>query len=63
MAKEIIVVAELLQGKISDITYEMLGVGRKLADGLKKPLLACVAGTDGSTLANNLGVADKVLAR
>jgi len=61
MAKEIIVVVEILQGKISDITYEMLGVGRKLADGLQKPLLACVAGPDGPTLAKNLGVADKVL--
>jgi electron transfer flavoprotein alpha subunit len=61
MAKEIIVVAEILQGKISDITYEMLSVGRKLADGLQKSLLACVAGTDGSALAKNLGVADKVL--
>lgn len=61
MAKEIIVVAETLQGKVSDITYEMLGVGRKLADSLKKPLLACVAGTDGANLAKTLGVADKVL--
>ena len=61
MAKEIIVVAEILQGKISDITYEMLGVGRKLADALQKPLLACVAGTDGSNLAKTLGAADKVL--
>ncbi len=61
MAKEIIVVSEILQGKISDITYEMLGVGRKLADGIQKPLLACVVGTDGSALAKNLGTADKVL--
>jgi len=61
MAKEIIVVTEILQGKISDITYEMLGIGRKLADGLKKPLLAYVAGTDSSALAKTLGVADKVL--
>jgi len=61
MSKEIIVVAETLQGKISDITYEMLGIGRKLADGIQKPLLACIAGTDGSALAKNLGVADKVL--
>lgn len=61
MAKEIIVVVEILQGKVSDITYEMLGIGRKLADALQKSLIACVAGTDGSTLAKNLGVADKVL--
>lgn len=61
MAKEIIVVAEILQGKVSDITYEMLGAGRKLADALKKPLLACIAGTDGANLAKTLGVADKVL--
>lgn len=61
MAKEIIVVAETLKGKVSDITYEMLGVGRKLADSLKKPLLACVAGPDGANLAKTLGVADKVL--
>jgi electron transfer flavoprotein alpha subunit len=61
MANEIIVVAEILQGKVSDITYEMLGVGRKLADSLKKPLYACVAGTDGANLAKSLGTADKVL--
>ena len=39
MAKEILVVAELLQDKISDITYEMLGVGRKLANDLHVPCL------------------------
>jgi electron transfer flavoprotein alpha subunit len=61
MAKEIIVVAEILQGKVSDITYEMLGIGRKLANGTSAPLLVCVAGTDGVALAKNLGVADKVL--
>jgi electron transfer flavoprotein alpha subunit len=61
MAKEIVVVAETLKGNVSDITYEMLGIGRKLADSLKQPLLACVAGTDGANLAKTLGVADKVL--
>ncbi len=61
MAKEIVVVAELLQDKISDITYEMLGVGRKLANDLHVPLLACMEGGNKSSAEKNLGSADKVL--
>lgn len=61
MPKEIIVVAEVLQDKISDVTYEMLGAGRKLADAAGIPLLACVAGTNGAALAGSLGVANKVV--
>ncbi len=61
MPKEIIVIAETLQDKISDITFEMLGAGRKLADAAGVPLVACAAGAKVASLAASLGVANKVV--
>ena len=60
MQEPILVLAEHLRGAIADITYEMLGVGRKLADDLKVPLYSVVFGKDIVPVASHLGVADSV---
>lgn len=60
MQEPILVLAEHLRGEIADITYEMLGVGRKLADELKVPLHSVIFGKDVAPLASHLGVADSV---
>ncbi|MBU1570016.1 MAG: electron transfer flavoprotein subunit alpha/FixB family protein [Proteobacteria bacterium] len=60
MQGPILILAEHLRGEIADITYEMLGVGRKLADELKVPLHSVVLGKDIAPIASHLGVADSV---
>ncbi|MCX7880016.1 MAG: electron transfer flavoprotein subunit alpha/FixB family protein [Ignavibacteria bacterium] len=61
MNNSVIVLVEHLRGNIVDITYEMLGVGKKIAQHLNVPLLALVIGKDVSKLTPNLGLADSVL--
>jgi electron transfer flavoprotein alpha subunit len=61
MATGILILAEPLRGELSDITFEMLGIGRKLADDLHTPLTAALAGRNVSPLAQRLGLADRVL--
>lgn len=61
MTPGILVLAEHLEGELSDITFELLGVGRTLADGLKAPLQAVLFGDKVAPLAARLGAADKVL--
>ena len=61
MASGILVLAEHLKGELSDITFELLGVGRTLADTLQAPLHAVVLGEAVSALAERLGAADEVL--
>lgn len=60
MPGHILVLAEHLKGEIADITYEMLGIGRKLADDLKVPLHSIVFGKDAESIAMHLGVTDSV---
>lgn len=60
MQGPILILAEHLRGEIADITYEMLGVGRKLADDLKAPLHSVVFGKDIAPIASHLGAADSV---
>ena len=60
MANPILILAEQLRGGISDITFEMLGVGRKLADASGAPLYAAFLGSEAAPLAAKLGMADKV---
>jgi electron transfer flavoprotein alpha subunit len=61
MANAILVLAEQLRGELSDITFEMLGVGRQLANALGVPLYAALLGSEAAPLAGKLGLADKVL--
>lgn len=61
MSGGIIVLAEQWQGKLVDITYEMVGLGRKTADALKVPLHVAVLGSQASALAATLGAANSVV--
>ncbi len=61
MPNTILILAEHLRGQLSEITFEMLGAGRQLADALSVPLHAVLLGSQAAPLATHLGVADKVL--
>ncbi|MDE3074975.1 MAG: electron transfer flavoprotein subunit alpha/FixB family protein [Chloroflexota bacterium] len=62
MSNDILIVAEQLQGKLADVTFELLGKGRQLAAATGGRLLAVVLGEDAADLAAELGAADQVLA-
>ncbi len=60
MGNDVLVVAEHLQGKLDDVTFEMLGMGKALAGELGGSLVAVLAGgTD--EMADQLGAADLVV--
>lgn len=61
MANPILVVAEHLKGGFSEITFEMLGLGRKLAESMGSSLWVVVLGSEGAPLVAQLGMADSVL--
>jgi electron transfer flavoprotein alpha subunit len=61
MAETILVLAEQWKGSISDITYELLALGRELAGALGAPLEAVLIGANTKVLAPSLGGADTVL--
>jgi electron transfer flavoprotein alpha subunit len=60
MNKDILVVIEHLQGKVTEISYVMLAAARTLADGTGGEILAVLLGSDVEQLADTLA-ADKVL--
>ncbi|MCF7669228.1 MAG: electron transfer flavoprotein subunit alpha/FixB family protein [Verrucomicrobia bacterium] len=57
----ILVLAEQLKGEPTGVAFEMLGVGRTIADELGVQLEAVVIGGEGDEIASGLGAADKVL--
>jgi len=61
MTGQVCVVAEVLRGEVTDITYTMLAAGRRLADGLKTKLCVLVVGQQAQKLAGTLGAADRAL--
>ena len=61
-AHDVFVVAEHLEGKLSDVTLEMLGKARGLATALGGRAMAVLLGHEVSALAAQLGSADLVLA-
>ncbi len=61
MAGNIWVFAEHWRGEVSDITYEMLALGRELADAAGVSLEAILLASSGRELAGSLGAAGKVL--
>jgi len=61
MADAILILAEHLKGEVADITFEMLGAARKLADARGVPLRVALVGKDVASLAPRLGLADEVL--
>jgi electron transfer flavoprotein alpha subunit len=61
MNKDIFVIAEHLKGKLADITFEMLGKARELADLTGGGLIAVLMGKGVRNLAERMGAADSVL--
>jgi len=61
MARNIWVLAEQWKGQISEPTYELLALGREVADAMGVSLEAVVLGDQVKGLAGSLGVADTVI--
>ena len=61
MAGEIFVIVEHIKGNITDVTYELLGMGRELSSKTGSPLKAVILGKDVKGLADQLGYADGVI--
>lgn len=61
MSGPIWVVAEQWRGKLSEITFESLALGREVADALGAPLQAVLLGHNVRELADSLGAADSVI--
>ncbi len=60
MRNDILVFAEHFRGTLNDITYELLGKGRELAQSLDSRLLVSLLGHEVGGLVERLGVADQV---
>ncbi len=58
---DVFVIAEHLEGKLSDVTFEMLGKARSIAPTLGGRAVAVLLGHQVSALAEQLGAADQVL--
>lgn len=61
MSQDLFVVAEHLKGQLADVTFELLGKGRELADRQGSHLVAVLLGHQVEELAGSLGTADKVI--
>ncbi len=61
MAGSVWVLAEQFRGHLSDVTFEVLALGRELASGLGTPLEAILLGHQARDLAGELGAANGVL--
>lgn len=61
MTPGVLILVEHLKGELSDVTFEMLGAGRQVADALHAPLNAALVGHGVDALAPPLGLADRVL--
>ena len=61
MTGQVCVVAEVLRGEVTEITYTMLAAGRRLAEALKTELCVLVIGPQARALAGTLGAADRAL--
>jgi electron transfer flavoprotein alpha subunit len=61
MSNQVFVIAEHMQGKFDDVTFEMLGKGKEIASALGGELVAVLAGHNVKGLAGELGAASKVI--
>ncbi len=61
MSAGILVLVEHLKGAVADITFEMLGAARQLAQASQAPVHAVLVGKDVAGLAAQLGAADAVI--
>ena len=59
--QDVVVVAEHLEGALSEVTFELLGKARSLAPSLGGQVLAVLLGNGVSGLAEQLGAANQVL--
>lgn len=60
MNNTILVLIDYLKDAVAEISYEMLGIARKLADSSGGKVYALVAGKGAKNIASNLGAADEV---
>ncbi len=58
---DVFVIAEHLEGKLNDVTFEMLGKARAIAPALGGRAVAVLLGYKATELAEQLGAADQVL--
>jgi electron transfer flavoprotein alpha subunit len=61
MAGNIWIIAEAWRGQVSEITFELLALGREVAGQAGAPLEAVLLGSNARELAQKLGAADSVL--
>ena len=61
MSRDILVIAEHFRGSLNNVTFELLGKGRELAQGLGGKLAVALLGSEVRDLAGRLGAADTVL--
>lgn len=61
MSAPILVLVEHFKGAVADITFEMLGAARQVAQASQAPVQAVLIGKDGAGLAAQLGTADNVV--
>jgi electron transfer flavoprotein alpha subunit len=60
-ASDILVVAETNRGQVADMSLEMLGAARQLAAGTGGKVVAVLLSADGSTYAEALSAADRIV--
>jgi electron transfer flavoprotein alpha subunit len=56
-----LVLIEQLDGAVADVSYEVLGLGRLLAEALQTPLCALALGQGVAALTAKLGICDRVI--
>jgi electron transfer flavoprotein alpha subunit len=61
MGSHILVLAEHWEGQLTDATFELLALGRELADATQRPLETLLFGHGVKALVASLGLADKIL--
>jgi len=61
MGNQVFVITEHIKGQFEDITFELLGKGKELAGNLGGELVAVLLGHNHKGLADQLGIADKVI--
>ncbi|MBI4456615.1 MAG: electron transfer flavoprotein subunit alpha/FixB family protein [Acidobacteria bacterium] len=61
MSQDVYVVAEHFKGKLVEVTFELLGKGRELADARGENLIALLFGHGVKNLGAELGAADRVI--
>ncbi len=61
MSQDIFVVAEHIKGKLAEVTFELLGKGKELANAKGGNLVAVLLGNGVKNLASEMGIANQVI--